>query len=85
MIRRINREAMKTIKNLILTFIGMISSRVLIAQDTAEIEMADRMMASGKIYVVVAVLLLIFLGIVLYLILLDRKIGKLERDVNNQG
>lgn len=76
---------MKTIKNLILTFIGMISSLVLIAQDTAEIEMADRMMASGKIYVVVAVLLLIFLGIVLYLILLDRKIGKLERDVNNQG
>ena len=52
---------MKTIKNLILTFIGMISSRALIAQDTAEIEMADRMMASGKIYVVVAVLLLIFL------------------------
>ena len=85
MIRRINREAMKTIKNLILTFIGMISSRALIAQDTAEIEMADRMMASGKIYVVVAVLLLIFLGIVLYLILLDRKIGKLERDTNNQG
>ena len=76
---------MKTIKNLILTFIGMISSLVLIAQDTAEIEMADRMMASGKIYVVVAVLLLIFLGIVLYLILLDRKIGKLERDTNNQG
>jgi hypothetical protein len=76
---------MKTIKNLILIFIGMISSRALIAQDTAEIEMADRMMASGKIYVVVAVLLLIFLGIVLYLILLDRKIGKLERAANNQG
>ena len=76
---------MKTIKNLILTFIGMLFSVALIAQDTAEIEMADRMMASGKIYVVVAVLLLIFLGIVLYLILLDRKIGKLERDTNNQG
>lgn len=76
---------MKAIKNLILTFIGMLFSVALIAQDTAEIEMADRMMASGKIYVVVAVLLLIFLGIVLYLILLDRKIGKLERDTNNQG
>jgi membrane protein CcdC involved in cytochrome C biogenesis len=85
MIRSINREAMKAIKNLILTFIGMLFSVALIAQDTAEIEMADRMMASGKIYVVVAVLLLIFLGIVLYLILLDRKIGKLERDTNNQG
>jgi membrane protein CcdC involved in cytochrome C biogenesis len=85
MIRSINREAMKAIKNLILTFIGMLFSVALIAQDTAEIEMADRMTASGKIYVVVAVLLLIFLGIVLYLILLDRKIGKLERDTNNQG
>jgi uncharacterized membrane protein YiaA len=32
-----------------------------------------------KIYVVVAVLLIIFAGIILYLVRLERKIGKLER------
>lgn len=35
---------------------------------------------SGKIYVVVAVLSLILVGIVLFLIRLDRKISKLEKE-----
>ncbi|MBR9859272.1 hypothetical protein GYB22_00675 [bacterium] len=38
----------------------------------------DFFYSSGKIYVVVSVLLIIFLGIVLYLIRLERKIKKLE-------
>jgi len=33
---------------------------------------------SGKIYVVVAVLLILFTGLVIYLIKLDRKVKKLE-------
>lgn len=41
-------------------------------------EMADLMRDNGKIYVVVAVLTLIFIGIILFLINLDRKIRKLE-------
>ncbi len=36
---------------------------------------------SGKIYVVVGIILIIFLLIVLYLVRIDRKIGKIE----NQG
>ena len=47
------------------------------AADSAE--MADVMRGNGKIYVVVAVILTIFIGIVLYLVRLDRKIGKLEK------
>jgi multisubunit Na+/H+ antiporter MnhB subunit len=35
--------------------------------------------SNGKIYVIVGVLLIIFAGIVIFLIALDRKIGKLER------
>lgn len=35
--------------------------------------------SSGKIYVVVAVLLIIFAGIIAYLVRLDRKITKLEK------
>ena len=48
---------------------------ILNAQD---VEMADTMRSEGKIYVVVAILLLIFAGLIGYLILLDRKITKIE-------
>lgn len=43
--------------------------------------MADEMRSNGKIYVVVAVLTTIFLGIILYLIRLDRKLSKLEKEI----
>ena len=38
------------------------------------------MRRNGKIYVVVCVILIIFTGIILYLIRLDRKIAKLEKE-----
>lgn len=50
-----------------------------LAQAQSEIEMADAMRADGKIYVVVAVLLIIFFGLIVYLINLDRKVSKLEK------
>jgi len=43
------------------------------------VDMADGMRSNGKIYVVVAVILTIFAGIIFYLIRLDRKISRLER------
>lgn len=43
------------------------------------VEMADTMRSNGKIYVVVAVILTIFAGIIFYLIRLDRKITRLEK------
>jgi hypothetical protein len=57
---------------LVLTFFTLLLN----AQD---VEMADTMKNNGKIYVVIAVMLTILLGIVLYLIRLDRKISKLEK------
>ncbi len=50
------------------------------AMVSAQTEMADTMRGNGKIYVVVAVLATIFAGIFVYLILLDRKISKIEKD-----
>ena len=47
------------------------------AQDVA---MADAMKENGKIYVVIAVILTILAGLVLYLVRLDRKISKLEKN-----
>lgn len=43
-------------------------------------EMADKFRADGKIYVVVLVLATIFAGIIAYLVRLERKISKLEKE-----
>ncbi|MBA2499069.1 MAG: CcmD family protein [Chitinophagaceae bacterium] len=51
-----------------------------LAQDTAETEMADLMRSNGKIYVVIAVMLTILLGLIFYLVRLDKKISRLEKD-----
>lgn len=47
-----------------------------------EIEMADTMRAQGKIYVVVAILMIIFVGLIGYLIRLDSKVTRLERKLD---
>ena len=41
--------------------------------------MADALQQNGKIYVVVAVLLIIFAGIIIFLMGMDKKISKLEK------
>lgn len=46
-------------------------------------EMADIMRADGKIYVVVAGLVILLVGVLFYLFSLDRKITKLEKEVEN--
>ena len=60
----------------------LLVSQNLMAQQT--VEMADRLRADGKIWVVVAVIATVFFGIIVYLVSLDRKIGKLEREVGEQ-
>ncbi len=44
-----------------------------------EVEMADALRENGKIYVVVVILSIIFIGIIAYLITIDRKLNKLEK------
>lgn len=41
-------------------------------------------MLTGKIFVVVAVLALIMVGIIGYLYFLDRKIGRIEKEFENR-
>ncbi|HMG68876.1 MAG TPA: hypothetical protein VK588_14355 [Chitinophagaceae bacterium] len=43
-------------------------------------EMADLMRSNGRIYVVVAVVVLILIGLILYIVRLDRKISKMEKE-----
>lgn len=42
------------------------------------VDMAETMRSDGKIYVVVGVIAIIFLGLAFYLISLDRRISKME-------
>jgi len=56
----------------------------LAAQGSAEsVEMADAMRANGKIYVVVAVIVIIFAGVIFYLFRLDNKISKVEKELES--
>jgi len=64
-------------RKLSLTLLLLISTTIYCqAQAT---QMADEMRSNGKIYVVVAVLATIFAGILIYLVMLDRKITRLEK------
>lgn len=50
----------------------------------SKVEMAFDLRSSGKIYVVVLVLLVIFAGVAFYLFLLDKKISKLEKEAKQR-
>lgn len=50
----------------------------------AQSEGGDFMRETGKIYVVVAVIIAMFIGIIIYLISLDRKLTKLEDQIKNE-
>lgn len=70
----------------ITTFIGCLFCAVLpllaqVQQNSNAVEMADALRQSGKIYVVVAVIAVIFAGIIAFLFFLERKIHKLEKDL----
>lgn len=56
------------------------------AQDyvNQQVTMADAFRADGKIYVVVAVILVILGGIFIYLFMLDKKIAALEKIANEK-
>ena len=73
-------------KFLVFWFLCQVLCMRLLAQgDTSgankPVEMADKFRADGKIYVVVAVVAVILLGIFWYVARLDRKITKLEKEL----
>jgi uncharacterized membrane protein len=70
---------MITIKNCLLTaFATVISFSALLAQPNET--QPDFLASTGKIYVVVAVLGIIFLGILILLISLERRLAKIEKE-----
>ena len=67
------------IKRICLLFSMLIISLLMNAQEE-KTGMADQMRSNGRIYVVVAVVVLILLGLILYLARIDRKVSRLEKE-----
>ena len=64
-----------SMKFIITALLSLFCSTITFAQ---EVEMADIMRSNGKIYVVVAVIATIFIGLMIYLIRIDKKVQNLE-------
>ncbi len=76
---------MKKMYNLLILLFALFINSVCLAQtgSTRErIEMATGMRTSGKIYVVVAVVVFILAGLFFYIANLERKISRLEKEIH---
>jgi len=51
-----------------------------IAQAQSETSFGNTMRSNGRIYVVIAVVLTILIGLIIYMIRIERKIGKAEKE-----
>lgn len=66
----------------ITAFLALVVSKVATAQDnTADIGL---MRSNGKIFVVMAVVVTILIGLFAYLVTIDKKITRLEKEGSNQ-
>ena len=72
---------MKKLKHVFTTLLLLCITTLLNAQDgSKESKVGQFMRSDERSYVVIAVMLTILAGIILYVIRLDRKISKLEKD-----
>ena len=72
---------MKKINKIIIMAISLLLPFLVNAQEvTAEPQMADTFRSEGKIYVVIAVISIIFICLISYLIYIDMKLRKLEKN-----
>jgi hypothetical protein len=78
-----NHQSVKPMKKIFFLLFNVFLSVNLFAQQsvTQEVAMADQMRADGKIWVVVAVISTLFAGIITFLVSMDRKVSKLEKQL----
>ena len=70
---------------LLLFSLQAFSQRIEVTEEdynNTDVEMADKMRESGKIYVVVVVISLVMGGILAYVITIDRKLRRLEKEID---
>ena len=66
-------------KKLLILIVLLLSGMTVFAQNSTQPEMADVLRSSGKIYVVVATIAIIFVGLAIYLFTIDRRLKKIEK------
>ncbi|WP_231465517.1 CcmD family protein [Pedobacter sp. Leaf132] len=66
-------------KKILFSLILMLATIQLFAQNN-DIEMADTLRSNGKIYVVVACIVIILLGLIAYLFSIDKRLKKIEKE-----
>ena len=78
---------MKKLQYLLFSIYFLMISVACTAQDKVGNEdvphMADGLRASGKIYVVVAVVITILAGVIIYLVQIDKKISRMEKEARS--
>ncbi|WEA02754.1 CcmD family protein [Mucilaginibacter sp. SJ] len=67
-------------KKLTLLLLLLTFCTIVFAQQGQQVEMADTLRQSGKIYVVVATISIIFVGLAIYLFTIDRRLKKVENE-----
>jgi hypothetical protein len=73
-------------KNLIKLTLSLLMLSVSVSgQAQQDVEMADGMRSSGKIYVLVAIILVILIGLIGYLITVDRKVSRIEKKLSDHN
>ncbi|MBE9461207.1 CcmD family protein [Dyadobacter subterraneus] len=73
---------MKRVSIFILT-LTLLSGKLLAqAAETDAVPMADKLRADGKIWVVVAVVAIVFAGIAINMLRIDFKLRKIEKELN---
>lgn len=72
---------MKYIRSLVLLL--MLIPGTIFCQGSNSVEMADTFRAEGKIYVVVFGLVIILTGVIVFLIVVDRKLHNMEKRIND--
>lgn len=66
-----------------LVFLLIFLQLSLVQSLSAQTDNPDFMRSTGKIYVVVAVIIAMFIGIIIFLLSLERKLTKLENQITN--
>lgn len=75
-------DAMKNLRKIFsLLLLSAFSITVWGQNGNQPVQMADTMRSNGRIFVVVAVMLTILIGLILYIVRLDRKISKMEKEM----
>jgi CcmD family protein len=67
-------------KRSIILILLLLNFVTVFAQDPQSVEMADAFRSSGKIYVVIATIVIIFIGLAIYLFAIDRRLKKIEKE-----